>query len=602
MGGPERSHRRVAGWAAALVLAWCSILAPGLAAQVATVGLDELSRGQKGHGLSVFAGTEPERFEVEVIGILRGRTPELSYIMARLSGQDLERIGVANGMSGSPVYFDGRLAGAVAFSFQFSQDPIAGITPIAGMRRLHAPAVTQARGTGVGRPRLAPVTLDELAAGRFAATRLDEALQALIPESSDTSAAAGVHWQAAGFGAPATAALRRVLGTVSAAGGHTGGAMSADAPLVPGGSVAMALVQGDLNLAAHGTVTEVDGERTLAFGHVVFGFGEIRVPMAHSEVVTTVASTANSFKVANLGPVIGAFDQDREAGVRGIVGLSAPTIPLRVDIRGEVDEQYTMRVAAMPSLVPSLVASSVLGALTSGTYASGPQGLDLAVRFTLAGHDDLLLRQSFDGDSAGIDAAVFVLTYAAYLTGNELEAVDIESIDVTLDQVARPRVATLTGGFPDRGEVAPGETVRLTLAMQPYRGAPERHSIDVSIPEDTPEGRYVLLLGDGSSIDVALRTIVPRVPLTLAEALDVLRGYHSRDQLVVLGLVPAPGLATAGESLPDLPASTRSLFRSAAWNDATPLALKVLDEQTHPMMLPIEGAIRVDLDVRRRPH
>ncbi|RMH16838.1 MAG: hypothetical protein D6696_17305 [Acidobacteria bacterium] len=592
----QRSTRAASRALAALLLSL--LAAPAGAEPLPAIHLDELQTGQKGYGLSVFAGTEPARFEVEVIGVMKNRTAELSYIMARLSGQGLETMGVASGMSGSPVYIDGRLAGAVSFSFLFSQGAIAGITPIEGMRRLGEVPVAPlagAQATSGDAPSLAM-----LARGSFPQQLLEQHLSRLA-SPHDARTATTVHWQATGFGQPVTQLLERTLERFSSGLGGSAPAAAEPPPLVPGGAVAMVLVRGDLSLAAHGTVTDVDGDRIYAFGHPVLGLGPMRVPMAPAEVVTTVPSIASSFKIANVGPIVGAFDQDREAGVRGQLGLVAPTFPLDLHLRGLSRRDYRVEIAELPALVGGLVATTIFGGLTAGSYSSGDMGIDLEARFDLAGHPDLVLEQSFDGASAGLDSAVYVLTFASYLMSNDLEVADLEGIDVTLTQSARPRAASLVGAHPDRQVVEPGDEVTITLELKPYRGAVERRTIEVGVPPETPAGRYVLLAGDGSSID-ALRTgLEPRNPATLSEALAILNGYHSRRQLVVLGVVPARGLTVAGAALPDLPAAVRSIFGSRGPSAATPLALTILDQHEESWPRPLDGVVRIDLEVRHRP-
>lgn len=575
---------------------------PTPSSRVEIVAPEALVRGQKGVGLSVFAGREPERFEVEVIGVMNHTTAELSYILARLSGQNLESSGVAQGMSGSPVYFDGRLAGAVSFSFLFAEDAIAGITPIAGMRRLDlAPSAavpTAARRTADAVP--TTITLDSLAAGIVPEGYLASHLDRLRP-ASRSDGRSTVHWQAAGFGEAATTWLGDALGRIDQT---TGSGHAGDMPtmaLVPGGSVALVLVHGDLNLAAHGTVTDVDGDRILAFGHPVLGVGPVLVPMAQSEVLTTVASLSNSFKVANVGPIIGAFDQDREPGARGRVGLTAPTIPVTMRFASATPREYKVEMANVGAFFPGLLGSTVLGALGSASFNQGEMAIDLAVRFDLEGHESLEMAQSFEGRSAGVDGAVFLMTYADYLLGNDFEMARLTGIDVTISQSSRPETETLVSAQPERRVVAPGEKVSIGLELQSFRGGRHREPIEIEVPSTLRDGRYVVLIGDGSSIDAARRTLVPVVPDNLAEALGVLRAYRSRRDLVVLGLVAAPGVSVAGEALPALPESIRAILAGGAVRDASPLALHIVDERVLEVTQPLSGAVRVDLEVRRPP-
>ena len=578
---------------------------------VATIAIDEVSRGQKGHGLSVFAGSEPELFDVEVLGVLRNTTPELSYILARLTGQDLERSGVIAGMSGSPVYFGDRLAGAVAFSYLFGLDAIAGITPIDAMRRLVTlPPGVAARSTGA--PAGLEIGFDDLVQREFASDLLARQLERLR-SASPQGARSAVHWSASGFGGGAAALLRQSLGELSqgAGGGGApssggggapssggGGAQSSGTELVPGSAVAAVLVQGDLNLAAHGTVTDRIGDEIIAFGHPMFSLGPVDLPLAPSEVITVIASVSNSFKLSNAGPVIGAFDQDREAGIRGQLGRRAPTTPLTVELGGLAERRYRMEVSNLPQMRPMLMAVSTLGAIESGSYSGGYQGLDLAARIALQGRPDLLARQSFDGDQAALDSVIFLLGYLAYLEYNPLSDVAIEAVEVDIRQVDRPRAATLIAVHPTRTRVAPGQRVAVHLELKAYRGERYRRVLEVEVPAGTPDGRYVVLIGDGTSMDALRLAVERRTPETLEQTLALLNSFHSRRELVVLGLLPAPGLAVGGEVLPNLPGSVRAIFGAGVAAPGQPLALNIVYEAVETLDRPIEGALRIDLEVR----
>lgn len=612
-----------------------------------TISASELMRGQKGYGLSVFAGTEPERFEVEVLGVMRNSRPEMSYILARLTGQDLERSGVAAGMSGSPVYIDGRLAGAVAFSWLFGLDAIAGITPIDAMRQLSnlpdaelpraSPRSFGTRSFGTrsfgGRsfgktpdPSGLEVSFEDLVKREFATDQLDAELRRLAwTPPGAAGAATAMHWTASGFGATAFALLEQSFPGLTGSGltgsGLTGSGLTgtgSPAPataaagmlaggqaeiesgeLVPGSAVAALMVQGDLSLAGHGTVTDRHGDEILAFGHPMFALGPVDLPLATSEVVTVLSSAINSFKLSNAGAVIGSFDQDRQAGVRGRLGRIAPTTPLRVELGGLAQHEYHMRVANIPQMRPVLIAVSALGALDSGSYSGGSQGLDLYAEFTLPDYQNLVLRQSFDGEQAGMQSILYLLNFALYLENTTLAQVDIAAVDVELDQVDRPRSAALVAAHPERRRVAPGATVPVILELQAFRGERYRERFDVEIPEHAGDGRYVVILGDGTSMDAVRLAVEQSAPQSIEQVLSFLGSLHSRRQLQAFGLASGSGLALAGEALPDLPDSMRSVFNAAATPAQVPLNLTIVHEQLTTLERPIDGVARIDFQVER---
>ena len=316
------------------------------------IGVDEVSRGQTGYGLSVFAGSEPERFDVEVVGVLREMDPGVSFIVARLSGKGLEESGVVAGMSGSPVYLDGRVAGAVAFSWAFTNEALGLITPIAAMRRLTALEPGAAAAGSVG-----------LSAPSGASFAFDATVERLLEPPEDPSEVLreivadqlGVLDVPAEFGraAASVAAIgfgEGVRGMLQAA--PAGRVEPGDLPeLGAGSAVAGVLIDGDLKLAVGGTVTQVEGDEVLAMGHPWRGVGPLALPMATVDVVGVVSRVDGSVRLSNIGPVVGAFDQDRAAGLRGRVGEKARTIPMTIAVEtpnGE-NRRYDLWLADLPS-------------------------------------------------------------------------------------------------------------------------------------------------------------------------------------------------------------------------------------------------------------
>jgi hypothetical protein len=556
-----------------------------------TIPISEIQRGQKGYGLSVFAGTEPERFNVEVIGVMRNVSPDVSYILARLTGKGLEKSGVAGGMSGSPVFLNGRLAGAVAFSWAFTNEAIAGITPIESMRQLSGLKPLPLA------PPPPPVKLSDLLAGRVPQDLLTTQLQKLRPRFVD-GAVSAVQWSASGFGDQSAGLLRQALGSVTSGGKAQPGSVPDD--LAPGSAVGVVLVDGDFELAAYGTVTDHYGDQVLAFGHPFLGLGPVRVPMATSEVLTVLSSQNTSFKIQNTGRIVGAFEQDRKVGIQGRIGAEAPMVPMTLRVDGERPREFHMRLAELPEFMPLLVGSSVLAGLESASYTTGSQSLDMTAHLRLKKYGDLEVRQSFDGDNAGTDASAFLLSVVAYLSQNTLEKVSLESVDVELAQTTQPRFASLVGANASRTVVRPGDQVTVNLDLVAYRGDRFRHAVSVDLPEDLPAGRYSLLVGDGASVDAARLQMEPSEPVTFQQALDLLRSFHSRRDLMVLGVYGGPGLSVAGEVMPRLPGSVRALWGAASSNSAVALRTTVAQEQREVLEGPMQGLVKIDLEVRRR--
>jgi len=580
----------------------------------ATIALDEIRRGQTGYGLSVFAGLETERFEVEVLGVLRDFSPQSSAIIARLTGKGLEESGVIGGMSGSPVYIDGRLAGAVAFSWNYAKEAIAGITPISAMRQLAigstAPG-TSSRSWSSRTSSSPPVSLQAMVQGDLPKDLLVQELRRFAPALAD-QASHGLVWSAGGFGLTSRALLGDALGTVSSAGSlrpvdaslNLGTAESAmPFPLEPGSPVAGVLIRGDLQLAATGTITDRFGDELLAFGHPFLGFGPVALPMAAAEVVTVISSTANSFKLANLGPTVGAFQEDRQAGIYGRVGASAPVVPFTLRVSGDgipEPRTFNMEVAALKPMLPTLFAVATIGSLESAGHGSGSQALDLTANIHLEDHGTLKLEQSFDGEGAGVQSAIYLLSFVANALMTDLEDVRVAGVDIELERSPELRTKRILGAHPDKTVVEPGETVRVLVDLMAHGGRSERAELEVEVPEDLPDGPFFLLVADGATADSTRVVLEPAVPATFPQLKRFLNRLHSRRDLMVLGLVPDPGLAVEGEVLPRLPGSMRSLWKGAGPGSSQNLSLAVVAEQVERHSVPYEGLARVDLEVKRR--
>lgn len=574
---------------------------PGL---LPTMPIEQVKVGQRGYGLSVFAGQEPERFEVEVVGVMRNSSAaDLSYVLARLTGKGLEKAGVVAGMSGSPVFIDGKLVGAVSFGWPFSVEALGGITPIANMRDLSQ--LGGPRPHPLPTPVPAPISLAELQAGRVPKDLLVRELSRLSPQAAPPlpGAAAAMQFATVGFGPRSQAVLQQALGNVAPAGSIAPGTGSK--LLAPGSAVAAMLMDGDLQMASFGTVTDHYGDHVLAFGHPFLGYGPIRIPMSTAQVVTVMSSQYSSFKISNLGEIVGAFEQDRQVGIAGRIGAEAPTLPLtlRFKSRGaEPARELKMRLADFPELIPALIGSATLAGLERSSRAAGGQSLDLRARFLLPEHGEIVVRQSFDGEDAGIGAASYVLSLAGYITRNPFQRMTLSGVEVDLVQSPEPRGATLVGAMAERTLVRPGEKVGVVLDLAAHLGERYRHRVETTLPEDLPAGRYSLLVGDGASIDGARLKLEPAQPVSFAQSLAVLRRLHSRSDLMILGFYDGPGLSVAGEVMPRLPGSMRALWGAAASGSAVPLRSTVAQLESWPMDRPIEGLVRIDLTVRRRGH
>lgn len=619
--------------ALALGIAWPSFLPAAVPATAEvpspytapSISVDEVKVGQKGYGFTVFQGTTPERFDVEVVGVMRNLAPGLSYVLVKLTGHGLEKSGVAAGMSGSPVYLDDRLLGAVAFGWPFSNEAVGGVTPISAMRKVGPvpgegfDGAPSARNLASGRP---AVPLADLLARRIPKDLLAKELSSLSTRFSPegTGAPGAVVWSASGFSERSLAALRQGFGaTALALAGRADGAADAagaqgaggvDSPgsavpalgvadLKPGGAVAGVILDGDFRLGVTGTVTDRGGDSVLAFGHAFLGSGPVSIPMAPAEVVTILSNQYNSFKIANVGPIVGAVEQDRRSGIQGQIGATAAMFPIRVKVRGERERDYRMRVADVPDLIAGMVGTAALASLEAASRTAGAQSLDLSARFRLAGHGDLAVSQSFDGDGATNEAVGYLLSVASYLAQNDLERIRIEEVEITFDQASAPRGLAIEGAYAERTVVRPGERVRVQVDLRPFRGDPFRRSIEVALPMGLAPGRYSVWVGDGASLDAARLQLEPARPETLPQALALLGSFRNRRELgAIVSLAQPGGVVAGGATMPQLPGSVRSLWGAGGAGIGTPFSGAIVARAAQPLDAPASGVVRIEVEVR----
>jgi hypothetical protein len=259
-----------------------------------------------------------------------------------------------------------------------------------------------------------------------------------------------------------------------------------------------------------------------------------------------------------------------------------------------------MELARLPQMTPTLVATSMIQVLNSTRQLNGEQDLVLGLKIDLEGHEPLVIEQGFQGNGAGISGAIYALTLMSFIISNGDEDVEIKGIEIDLDLNPRPQGVTLLGAHADRRTAHPGDTVSISMDLREYRGEEYRDTLQVTIPSDTPAGRYYLFLGDGASVDALRLQMEPNTPTTFRESLDLLRSLHSTRDFVVLGVTSGAGLLVEGRSLPELPASIRSIWKASGPLASKPLHLSIRQESVEPLSRPLSGAARIDLRVRLR--
>ena len=614
---------RLPSLAASFALAALALIP--LPAATQRMPVDEIEAGMQGTGVTVFDGTTREQFDVHVLGVLTNVLgPRRSLIVARLEGGPLARTGVIQGMSGSPVYIDDRLVGAVSYALgSFSREAIAGITPIEEMAATDATPLRAAR-----RRRFAPLPpAHAITHGAL----VDVVASALLPREPFAQRPGDV--RAAGLppvDAGRVGALLRPIATplvlsgfapeihdlwraafdagglVPTVGGLRAGAQAAadDRPLEPGDPVGASLIQGDLAMAGTGTVTLVEDGRVYAFGHPFYNLGRAQMPMTRARVTTLLPSLAISSRLATIGPVLGTIDQDRSTGIYGSLGEGPELIPVTLSIAAadrRLNERFEFEIIDDPLFTPILTLTGVLNTFLSWTRDVAPASTyEVDGTATLGdGNGRVAFRNVFTGPSAAFSAALSATTPLMTLLGNRFEPVDVTRIDIDIRTHERTRAAVLERVQVDADRIRPGDTVPVRVAARTLDGESIASTVDVTVPRDAA-GALRLLVADAAALD-RRETQAGRQPhqaRSLPQLIRALNAGRRHDRLYVQLLASRPGAVVHGQPRAALPPSVLAVLAGdGAGGDVTRLREATLGEWEVPIGHVTSGSRLLSLTV-----
>ena len=545
----------------------------------------DVKPGMVGTGRTVYAGDTLEDFQVQIIATLDNVIgPHRRLILAKLSGGPLAETGVIAGMSGSPVYIDGKLIGAVSYALgQFPREPIAGITPIDEMLAdIDAPAASSRNGlskraasTDLALP--SPATpADVFAALRRLVERAVSPLSSL-PASLAADASAdgatlrpiGMALSMRGFDAALAGDLGSALGSPASAAPApemSAAPQSPAATLRAGDAVGASLVRGDFEMGATGTVTYVNGTRVYAFGHPFLGLGPTQMPMTKARVYTVLPSLQSSMKIADLGPAIGTFSQDRSAAIGGDLG--APPRELDVTLKlldksgAEAPRMFSFHITHDPALTPLFAYVSMLNVLTSyhrqtGVLTVGVQGTASFGRDGRIAIDDL-----FSGDQALAGVANTVLGPLSAMMTNDFGAATPDALDLTLTVSETQSGLTIERAWLDTTHPKFGATHTLHVMLRNYRGQTETRSMPITMPASGPSAMTLLVSDAPTLAALEDKELDPNAAKSIPELVSGLNRIRRNNRLYVRLLTSSPGTVIAGRAQPGLPGSTRSILET----------------------------------------
>jgi hypothetical protein len=591
------SRLRRSGLAVALAVLLCVAPVP---ARLATFPVSEIRRGQVAEGITRLEGSEPVRFKAHILGVLDGVVgPRRQVILARLEGAGLEQTGVIAGMSGSPVYIDGRLVGAVAYSMgQFPKAPIAGITPIAEIQDATSMPAAGLRAVAAW-PLDTPLTPDALRTAFLASMPGRDGIAVPVSALPGLDLDAGSRpllrpiatpLSMSGFTSGIGGWLADTLGQagfapVSAGAALVGGqpGATAEGPLEPGDAVGVSLVRGDLSLGATGTVTSVEGSRVLAFGHPFFNLGPAQLPMTRAHVVAVVPSLLNSIKLAQLGEVLGVMDQDRATAIGGTLGAGPRTIPLTVTLRanGGAARAFAFEVSEDQLFSPLVVFAAVANVLQSYQREIGVSTIKVAGSAEI-GASVLRLDNVFGGDSAVATAAASVAAPLAAVLRSDLGTPRLGKIALTLDTEERQRSTRLDRAWIAEPRPRAGDTITLRAETRNFRSAPQVHTLAIPLPAGAT-GTLQLQIIDGSTLaQLEGRRRTVEQARSVDELVRLLNQQRRGDRWYVRLVRPAAGSVVNGRDLPALPGSVLQVLGATPGVVATSLDQDVLGEWEIP--------------------
>jgi len=549
--------------------------------------IDQIKPGLKGVGRTIFEGNKVQEFQVEVLGVLKNAiAPKQDLILARLSGGPLADTGVIAGMSGSPVYIDGKLVGAVALGFPFAKEPIAGITPIEQMVRVVPETVTHPG----SRVASAPHRLQD--STRLGYHVVDGRLIPLGDEKADSAPwQRWMHASEATPGAPVSLALPlrfggfsgaaiesyasvfRSMGFEPMAGGILSGGPASEggkasdaaverglADIQPGSMISLFLVSGDLNLNADCTVTYRHGDDVYACGHRLLLAGPSEIPFAPAHVLTTVASLASSFKLDEPGAPVGTIRQDRFAAIYGVVGARAAMIPVHVHLDSTLNTQtdYHFALVKDPFLSPFLLNLAVVSALSSTERMVGPSTYELKGKIELSSGDSVDLEDVVSAEvNAANNAGFAVATPLSYIMSSGFPELAVKDIEVSATAQNELRQATLEQAWSTKSEVHPGDHIEVTAVLRTSWGEAFTEKIPVTIPESVSDKNLSLVVGSGQTINLLENRVSPlsTPPRDVRQLVRGLNRMRRNNRVYALLMAPQRSFRIQGDEYPSPPPS-----------------------------------------------
>jgi hypothetical protein len=569
-------------------------------AQTKIMKVDEVRPGMKGVGYTVFQGTKPEPMGVEVLGVLRNLNgPKSDVVLVKLVGEKPEFTGVVAGMSGSPVYIDGKLLGAIAYRIgQFSKEPIAGVTPIEQMLEINEfdQSIPQGGAAAVARVSGASRTSSP---GKDDINPMQSYAQYLTPIDAP--------FVFNGFNEAAIKQFAPALSAVGITPVMGVGSASKDKqpePLVPGSAVSAIMVRGDMDVAATCTVTYMDKDHLLACGHPLMQFGMVDMPMTKANVVATLSSPLNAFKIINTTEAVGAFVQDRHTGILGRFDRDPKMIPVTLSIHGPSGpREYHYEVLNNAKLTPVMMMTTVYNALMGMNQYGEETTYRMNGRIHVNGFSDVRLTNMFspiDANPTAYSVAMSLGEHFGRIYDNPFEAPTVSGVNLEFDLEPERRAAVLESARTDVTEARPGDEITIEAVLRPYRGDRIVRRVPVRVPTSAPKGSLRILVSDAETLDRARRS-TPAMGrrMDLHSTIEILNKEHLNDHLYVSLLEANPQATVEDKVMPAVPLSVMNVMEGMrATQEMVVFNESAVNEASTPVGYVVSGAQIISVSIK----
>jgi len=533
--------------------------------------VDQIKPGMKGIGKTVFSGTKIEEFQIEVIDIAKNANIKSDIIWVMCSGGPLEETGVISGMSGSPIYIDGKLIGALAYRFSFAKRPIAGVTPIAEMLNIIENS-EKGRATGQGAMNELDIPFPFKYQSDFGEKQNEMKLEGM-ENSSPTSLLEPIQIpiMMGGFSPKTIEYISPVLKKYGMTPIQGGGTSTQNEPndvkVEPGSVIVIQFVKGDADISGSGTITYVDGNKVLAFGHPMYGMGKTNLPVSVGRISLLVPSMLASTKNGSPVRTIGTLTQDTQFGVLTDLTKQPEFIPMKVRVKSQGNDQtqeYNYEIAKSRIFSPTLILSTALDTILSATKTMGDYTMKTHSEISMKGYPKFVRDDVFSGTAPEVVASEFALPVYLIMQ-NRFEEVDIENISLDINFEDNRTNAMIDDVRINKTLVKPGDSVSVTMSITPYMQDTIVKQFDVTIPQDIPEGRMLLKISDATSNTMWERSRAPMKSryTDIPQLIKLIQEDESNNNVIVELFSPKAGAIVRGEELPALPLTALNVINSS---------------------------------------